>query len=171
MTLAARINRGFGRAQGPSVGSKTLPSREETFRRPKRYSYTNRLKSQIKHVIMWHYIFAKYLTRSNNINDLQLAGRPLLLKISIAFRGPRFHTLNRANPKKVRNRTTVWNVETQKCMFRSSILRRSTSAEAGMVDIRLAKVSVPLQDLLLKNTVVSECIPRQSSAETRRWSS
>ena len=70
MTLAARINRGFGRAQGPSVGSKTLPSREETFRRPKRYSYTNRLKSQIKHVIMWHYIFAKYLTRSNNINDL-----------------------------------------------------------------------------------------------------
>jgi Transposase C of IS166 homeodomain/zinc-finger binding domain of transposase IS66 len=30
----------------------------------------------------WHYIFAKYLTRSNNINNLQPAGRPLLLKIS-----------------------------------------------------------------------------------------
>src|SRR5271166_2258691 len=36
----------------------------------------------------WHYIFAEYLTRSNNINDLQPAGRPLLLKISLANASP-----------------------------------------------------------------------------------
>ena len=33
----------------------------------------------------WHYIFAEYSTRSNNINDLRPAERPLLLKISLGL--------------------------------------------------------------------------------------
>ncbi len=46
-----------------------------------------RLKSQIKPILAWHYIFAECLTRCNNINDLRPAGRPLLLKISLRVLG------------------------------------------------------------------------------------
>ena len=84
-----RISRGFGRARGPSVGSKSLPSPKETFPTPETLRLQNRsyrLKSQIKSVLTWHYIFAKYLTRSNNINGLRPAERPSLLKISLTKR-------------------------------------------------------------------------------------
>ena len=53
-----------------------------------RQNRSYRLKSQIKSVLTWHYIFAENLTRSNNINDLRSAERPSLLKISQAGFGP-----------------------------------------------------------------------------------
>ncbi len=49
---------------------KTLPVR----------NLRNRLKSQIKSVLTWHYTFEEYLTRSNNNKDLRPAEGPSLLK-------------------------------------------------------------------------------------------
>ena len=34
-------------------------------------------------MITWHYVFAKFAIRSNNINDLRPAPGPQLLKISL----------------------------------------------------------------------------------------
>ena len=43
----------------------------------------------MKSVLTWHYIFAEYSIRFNNINDLRPAERPSLLKISLTIDGRR----------------------------------------------------------------------------------
>src|SRR5208283_5643926 len=85
MTLAAHLSRlragprAQRRWQESAVPQGGVPTPEALPPQDRNY----RLKSQIKSVRTWHYIFAECLARPNNINALRPAERPSLLKISL----------------------------------------------------------------------------------------